>query len=300
MKVLVITGGTTSERRISLISAKEVKKGLEKAAHDVRLFDLKKGYTLLKKLFSKFDVFFPVLHGEEGEGGSLQRFLNQSKVAYVGGDPDGFTQGWFKIPFKSYCDKNKILTAPWRIVKKTEDIKKFGFPSVLKSTTGGSSREVLILKSQKDLSGKNYQKLIASGFELFVEKYLPGTEVTVAILDDIALPVVEIIPPNGSWFNYKNKYSGETKEIINAPSVNAPLKKKVGDIALKIHKNLKLGPYSRIDFIVYNNHPYVLEVNTIPGLTSVSLFPKAAAAIGLSFPKLLDKIIRLAYANKVS
>lgn len=299
MKVLLITGGTTSERKISLISAKEVKKGLGQSSHKAQLFDLKKGYPALKKLFPKFDIFFPVLHGEEGEGGSLQKFLKQSKVEYVGGDPNGFKKGWFKIPFKKYCDKNNIITARWKIVKKTSDIKKFGFPSVLKSTNGGSSREVVILKSSKDLSGKAFQVLLKSGFDLFAEKYLSGVEVTVAILGNRALPVIEIVPPKGSWFNYKNKYSGKTKEIIEAPSIDESLKKKIQLIALNLHKKLKLGPYSRIDFIVSDNTPYILEINTIPGLTSESLFPKAAAAVGLSFPKLLDKIIKLAHESKI-
>lgn len=300
MKVLLITGGTSSERRVSLMSAKQVKEGLEKAGFRTELFDLKKGYPALKKLLTNFDIAFPVLHGEEGEGGSLQEFLTESKKRYVGGDPQGFHEGWFKIPFKRFCDKNKIVTSPWKAVKNLEEIKSFGFPAVLKSTNGGSSKEVVILKSAADLKKKSCQDLINSGLELFIEKYLTGIEATVGILGNKALPVIEIVPPKGSWFNYKNKYSGKTKEIVGAPSLSENMKKGLQKIAQAIHQKLKLGPYSRIDFIVADNIPYVLEINTIPGLTSQSLFPKAAKAAGFPFPKLLDKIVKTAYANKIS
>lgn len=300
MKILVVTGGTTSERRISLMSAKQVKKGLEESDHQVKLFDLKKGAEKLKELIKNFDVVFPVLHGEEGEGGDLQKLLSLSGKPFVGGNPKGFKEGWYKLPFKKFCQANNILTSPWKTVKTPADISKFGFPSVLKSSSGGSSKEVVILKSATDLKTLLCQKLLKSRLPLFVEKYLPGIEVTVGILANKALPVVEIIPPAGKWFDYQNKYSGATQEIPHAPSLNEEMKKLIQKVALQIHQKLNLGPYSRIDFIISDQEAYVLEINTIPGLTSQSLFPKAAAAAGLTFPKLLDKMIKLAYANKVS
>lgn len=304
MKVLIITGGSFSERKISLMSANNVKEALEEIGYSVKLFDLKKGFGELKKIAKNFDVVFPVLHGEEGEGGSLQKFLSELKVPFVGGDPKGFKQGWYKIPFKKWCKLNRIPTAPWRIIPPRHSepqaknlILKFGFPSVLKSSSGGSSREVVILNSEDDLSSSAVKKLINSGYELFVERFLNGVEITVAVLNNKALPAIEIIPPAGGWFDWKNKYSGATKEIPNAPSVSQSLQKRAQEIAEKIHQKLNLGQYCRIDFIISNGKPYVLEVNTIPGLTSESLLPKAAAAMGISFPKLLDKIIKLTLKN---
>ncbi|MFH1426974.1 MAG: ATP-grasp domain-containing protein [Patescibacteria group bacterium] len=287
-----MTGGTTSERRISLMSAEEVRKGLEKSGHRVKLYDLKSG-KITKNLVKNFDVVFPVVHGEEGEGGELQKSLSVLGIPFVGGSWKGFKKGWYKIPFKKFCKENNILTPLWSKISNQKDIIKFGFPSVLKSSTGGSSKEVVILNSKKDL--KKTKRLLKSDLPLFVERYIPGTEVTVAILNNEALPVIEIIPPNGGWFDYKNKYSGETKEIINAPSLSQKLKKLVQKIALQIHQKLDLGPYSRIDFIISGNMPYVLEINTIPGLTSKSLFPKSAQSAGITFPKLLDNIIRLTF-----
>ncbi|MBU1031583.1 ATP-grasp domain-containing protein [Patescibacteria group bacterium] len=292
MRIYIVTGGTTSERRISLMSAEEVRKGLEKSGHRVKLYDLKSG-KITKNLVKNFDVVFPVVHGEEGEGGELQKSLSVLGIPFVGGSWKGFKKGWYKIPFKKFCKENNILTPLWSKISNQKDIIKFGFPSVLKSSTGGSSKEVVILNSKKDL--KKTKRLLKSDLPLFVERYIPGTEVTVAILNNEALPVIEIIPPNGGWFDYKNKYSGETKEIINAPSLSQKLKKLVQKIALQIHQKLDLGPYSRIDFIISGNMPYVLEINTIPGLTSKSLFPKSAQSAGITFPKLLDNIIRLTF-----
>lgn len=296
MKVLIITGGSSSERKISLISAKVVKDALEKNGHKVKLFDLKSGYKKLSKVSQDFGVIFPVLHGEEGEGGDLQKFLSKSGKPFVGGDWKGFKEGWYKIPFKEFCEKNKIPTAPWKIVNKKEDITSFGFPCVLKASNGGSSKEVVLLHFKNDL--RKCSKLLKSRIPLFVEKFISGIEVTVGILRDKALPVIEIIPPKGEWFSYKNKYSDKTKELPFAPSVSPEMQKRVQNIALQIHKKLRLGHISRVDFIVSDNIPYAFDLNTIPGMTLKSLFPKAAQAAGISFPKLVEKLINLAVRNK--
>lgn len=291
MKILIISGGISSERSVSFKSAKAVKSALEKNGYQCKVFDLKKGLPSLKKIISQFDIVFPVLHGEEGEGGELQEFLNKIGIHYVGGSPDGFKQGWHKISFKQFCNKNNIPTARWKKIKSLVDIEKFGFPSVLKSSNGGSSLEVVILQSSKDIQNYQTQKLLNSNLPLFIEEYLSGIEITVGILGNKALPVIEIKPPEGKWFDYKNKYTGVTQEIVNAPSLGKNIQKQVQNLALGIHKELNLGSYSRIDFIVSNNIPYVLEVNTIPGLTNQSLFPKAAQADGISFEELVKMLI---------
>lgn len=293
MKILVISGGISSERSVSFKSAKAVKLAIEKNGYQCKIFDLKKGLSALKKIISKFDVVFPVLHGEEGEGGELQELLNKIGIPYVGGNPNGFKQGWHKISFKQFCNKNNITTARWKKIKCSMDIKKFGFPSVLKSSNGGSSLEVVILNSLKDLQSYQTQKLLNSNLPLFIEEYLSGIEITVGILRNKALPVIEIKPPEGKWFDYKNKYTGVTQEIINAPSLSKNIQEQAQNLALRIHKKLNLGSYSRIDFIVSNNIPYVLEINTIPGLTDQSLFPKAAQAEGISFEDLVKILITI-------
>ena len=293
MNILLLTGGNSSERKISLLSAMQVKKALLENGHQVKVYDLKNGYFPIRNLAKKYDVLFPVLHGEEGEGGKLHKYLSKLKKPVVGSkNYKGFQQAWYKIPFKKFCDKNGIKTPKWKIIKDKNDVVEFGFPCVLKASNGGSSREVVILKSEKNLKRNNFKKLITSRNPLFVEKYLEGTEVTVGIINDKTLPIIEIIPPKGSWFSYKNKYVSTTQEIPFAPSLDNKTQKEIKAITLKIHNNFALGTYSRIDFIVYKGIPYVLDVNTIPGLTPGSLLPKQAKAAGISFNQMMEILIK--------
>lgn len=290
MNILLLTGGNSSERKISLLSAMQVKKALIENGHHVKLYDLKNGYLPIKGLAKKYDVLFPVLHGEEGEGGKLHKYLSKLNKPIVGSkNYKGFEDAWYKIPFKKYCDKNNLPTPKWKIVKKTKDLVNFGFPCVVKTSSGGSSREVFILKSKRELTGKS--KEIFSYKNLFVESYILGQEATVGVLNNKALPVIEIIPPPYSWFNYKNKYSGETKEIVDSKNISPKLKKEMQRIALKIHCFFNLGSYSRTDFMLdKNGNAYVLEINTIPGLTSESLLPKET---GMPFAEFIQTLVKL-------
>ncbi len=293
MKILIITGGNSSERIVSLNSSINVKKELENSGHIVKEYDVKNGYDPIVNLAKSFDVLFPIIHGEEGEGGKLHKHLSKIKKPIVGTrNHIGMNKGWYKIPFKKFATKSQIPTSPWIEIKNREDIIKFGFPSVLKASHGGSSHEVVLLREEKDLDSKEAKKLLKSSFKLYVEKYIKGVEITVGVLNGKALPVIEIKPPEGQWFNYENKYTSGTKEIPFAPSVPINKQKEAQKIALKIHNNFNLGTYSRTDFIFANNIPFALEINTIPGLTSESLMPKAAKAAGINFGEFLEILIR--------
>ncbi len=295
MRVLLLTGGNSSERKISFLSAGNVKKALMKNGHKVKLYDLKNGNSPIKKLSEGFDVIFPVLHGEEGEGGMLHKFISKIEKPIVGTrNYKEMQKAWYKIPFKRFCDKTGVKTAPWRVVKNNNNIVSFGFPCVLKTSSGGSSKEVVILESEKDLETKDYKKIMNLKIPVFVEEYLKGVEVTVGIIADKTLPLLEIVPPNGSWFNYKNKYWNTSQEIPFAPSLDKKSQKNIQNIALKIFKSFDLGSYCRIDFIVSKGIPYVLELNTIPGMTPGSLFPKQAKAAGISFNQLMEILIKSA------
>lgn len=294
MKVLLITGGDSSEREVSLKSAANVEQALEENGHDVLLYDLSKGYEPIIKLAEQYDVLFPVLHGEEGEGGLLHEFLSKINKPIVGTrNYKGLQQAWYKIPFKKFCDENGIKTSPWEIVKNKKEIIKFGLPCVLKASNGGSSKEVIILKSEKDFN-EEFEKLLNSKMPLFVEKYLTGTEVTVGILNGETLPLIEIVPPKGQWFSYENKYTSATAEIPFAPSVSSEIQELVKEIVIKFTEDLSLGSYLRVDFMIYENIPYALDVNTIPGLTSESLLPKAAKAAGMDFGQFLEVLLKSA------
>lgn len=295
MKILILTGGNSSERKISFMSAKNVRDALKENRHFVKLYDLKNGYQQIKTLAKDFDILFPVLHGEEGEGGQLHKFLSVINKPIVGTrNYKGLNQAWNKIPFKGYCDQNQIPTSAWKIIKNKKDVLQFGLPCVLKASNGGSSREVIILKNENDLNNSEVECIFNSNVPLFVEKYLKGTEVTVGILNKKVLPFIEIIPPIGSWFSYENKYKDTTQEILFAPSVSKDKQKEIENIVLKIQKHFNLGSYFRIDFMIYQNIPYALDVNTIPGLTPGSLFPKQAKAAGISFNQLMETLIKSA------
>jgi D-alanine-D-alanine ligase len=299
MKVLIISGGDSSERKISFISARQVKKALLSQGYSVKIYDLRLGYHNLTEVAKKFDLIFPMLHGEEGEGGRLHEHLLKLGKPFVGGHPDNFKKGWYKLPFKKFCEENNIPTSPWTTISSKDEIIKFGIPCVLKTSNGGSSREVAFIKSLKDLKTKRVQNILNSGEEIFAERLINGIEVTVGILGDKPLPVLEIIPPKGKWFDYKNKYSGESREIPFAPSVPIKIQQQIQSLGLKIHQQLKLGHYSRIDVIVDGEKLNFLEVNTIPGFTSESLFPKAAKAAGLDFSKLVQELIMLAKTKPI-
>ncbi len=291
MNILLITGGLSSERKVSLMSSKEVLKVLKKNGYKTTVYDLKNGYLKIKKIVKDFDVLFPCLHGEEGEGGELHKYLKTLKKPIVGTtNYQGLKNAWYKIPFKKFCDKNKILTPKWKIIKNKKDILAFGFPCVLKASSGGSSKEVFILKTKKDLNNISLKFI-----NFFVEEYIQGKEITVGVLDNQALPIIKIIPPKNEWFSYKNKYTRRTQEIINPKDINPLIKKQLQSITLNIHRSFNLGSYSRIDFILDNkNNPLVLEVNTIPGLTKNSLFPRMVKSTGLSFDGFVDLLIKLA------
>lgn len=273
-----------------------VARALRKNGHAVTVFDFKKGYSSLKGLITKsdFDVVFPVMHGKEGEDGTLYSFLRSMKIPFVGSDPKGAKIACDKILFKKYCGKHRIPTAEWRIVKSVNDVIRFGFPCVLKAANGGSSHEVVLLHSDKDLKSSMVKKIFKLSDSFFVERLIKGVEITAGVLLGKALPIIEIVPPDNAWFDYKNKYSGKSKEIPFAPSVNKKTQQRVQKIALQAHNDLKLGSYSRMDVIVREGKPYVLEINTPGGvgLTPESLLPKAAKAAGIPFEQLVEKMLQ--------
>jgi D-alanine-D-alanine ligase len=291
MRILIVTGGDNDEREISFLSANNVKKSLLKNCHHADLFDYSLGLEKLSEIVSDYELIFPVLHGIEGEGGDLQKFLEDKKIRFVGSSSKACKNGWDKIAFKKFCDKNNILTADWQIINNEKEIS-LPLPYVIKTPNEGSSVNIYLVKNDDDLKKINFKKLFKTNKELLVEKFIPGIEVTVGIFKNDVLPPIEIVPPDGEMFDYKNKYNGKTQEIPNAPSLNELQKKRVGEIAHKIHFDLECKDFSRTDFIVNGENIYALEINTIPGLTQESLFPKAAKSAGMNFDELICELIK--------
>ena len=305
IRLTILMGGISSERDISLISGKEVVKALDKKKYEIKIYDPKSDLIKLAKDRKEIDVVFPVLHGFGGEDGTIQGYLELLKLPYVGSGVLSSALAMDKKMSKVIYKNNGLLT-PKAIVLSRPDIeenhsgvlqnirKTIGLPCVVKANNQGSSIGVYIVKNEKDL-----KKAINDAFkldnEVLVEEYIKGIEVTGAVLGNQnpkALPIVEIIPPEGKFFDREVKYSGATQEIVPA-RLSKSLTKKVQNIAIKAHQVLGCRGFSRTDMIIKKPKIYVLETNTIPGLTSESLFPKAAKVAGIEFSKLLDELIEL-------
>ncbi len=295
MRVLIVSGGNADEKEISLMSASNVKTALKKREHFVEVFDISRGLMELKKILINFDVIFPVLHGIEGEGGSLQKFLETNKIKFVGSGSTACKNSWNKAIFKKICDENKILTPKWFTINKNKiKLLKSKNNFVIKPIGNGSSVDVFIIKTKKDLKKINFKYLFSKYKELLIEDYIEGIEFTVGVLGNKVYPVLEIIPPQGGWFDYKNKYNNKTQEIVPTPNLNNKQVDRLQKITYRTHKLVGCKHFSRTDFIMKDNLFYILDLNTIPGLTKYSLFPKIAAAGGIPFEDLTDKLVRMA------
>ena len=246
------------------------------------------------------DVVFLALHGSAGENGQLQAAFDLLNIRYTGSDYAGCMLAMDKLLSKEIMVANGLPTAPWLTIRPHDEldwdkIEAIGFPCVIKPPRGGSSIGVSIpgnreeflqgIQSAKEATDKPTQ-------EILVEKYINGREFCIGIIDRTALPAIEIIPNEG-WFDYEKKYQdGLTSEICPA-DIPLSLMFKMQDIALDIHSALRLGFYSRIDFKVDSDGGiFCLEANTLPGMTPTSLFPQEAAAAGISYATLCDRIVR--------
>ncbi len=252
------------------------------------------------------DVVFPVMHGPYGEDGTLQGFLELAGVPFVGSDTLASALAMDKLMAKKIFIAEKISTAPYWVFSKrgtdaevyAKQIRNVTFPCVVKPMNSGSSVGVAIIKKKRDLQAAIEAALRADRKgEALVEKFISGREITVPVLSEEALPVIEIRPKKkGAWFDYEVKYNSDlVDEIVPAP-FSAAITRKAQDLALRAHRALKCRHISRTDMILEakTNRLYVLETNTMPGMTSASLFPKSAKAAGISFPELLDRLIRMA------
>lgn len=253
----------------------------------------------------KVDVVFIALHGKYGEDGTLQGMLELMGIPYTGSgvlasslamdkvkSMELYQFHGFKVPayfiFSKYDSQQEIESLAKRIHKK------IGFPCVCKPVDGGSSKGTFLLKSEKEL-----QKAVSAGFkitkEIIFQKYIQGDEVTCSILDcdekPIALPPTQIIPKTSEFFDVHAKYKKGATEEVTPARLPLPVIKRIQKIALKVHKLLGCSGLSRTDMIIRKGVYYLLETNTVPGMTQTSLFPQAAKCVGIEFPELLNKII---------
>ena len=331
MKIAVLLGGTSMERDVSVASGTQVISALRSVGHEVIVVESPRGVLaaeeerellacginaepprnmgdtedwlpiLANKLqMAEVDLVFLALHGGWGEDGTIQAVFEKVGLPYTGSNKLGSRLAMDKNMAKKIFCASEVPTPKWLMAPASIDVveDKLGFPVIVKPNSQGSTVGLTLVKKIDDLQ---LAITVASEFdnEVMVERYISGRELTVGILDGETLAVGEIIPAEGDIFDYAAKYQvGAAQEIFPA-IINQDIEKKIRKMALLAHKALELGSYSRVDFRMDSaGDLWVLEVNTLPGLSSGSLLPKSAEANGVGFVQLCERICRGAIVSK--
>lgn len=294
-RIGVLIGGISSEREVSIRTGTAIVKALIEKGYNAFPIDVKENIcSVLEK--SGIDVAFIALHGKFGEDGTVQGLLELLRIPYTGSGILGSALGMNKIFSKKLFEYHGIPVPPYILLRKTEierfrmDEIPFGFPVVVKPSCEGSTVGVNVVSIPEKL----YEALdVAFSYdeEILIEKFIPGKEVTVGILDNKAIGVLEIVP-KVQFYTYEAKYTPGMSEYIMPARLPSDVYEKAMELGEKAHKCLGCDYYSRVDIRIDDNmNPFVLEVNTIPGMTATSLLPKIAQYAGISFPDLVEKIL---------
>ncbi len=305
-KVLVVLGGNSGEREVSLESGKACAKALKSKGYRVFTFDPKlKNFNLINK--NKVDVIFNALHGKDGEDGIAQSYFEYLKIPYTHSGVISSYRAMNKIISKDIFIKNKIKTPKFislkknffkkNLLNKIIKRKKISFPVVIKPINEGSSIGVEICKNSKKLF-KSTSKLFKNYDNLILEEYIGGQEIQVAVINGRSIGAIELVPKR-LFYDYKAKYTkkAKTKHIMPA-KISSKYYRKVLKIAETTHKVLKCRGVTRSDFKFFKNKFYLLELNTQPGMTNLSLVPEIAQYKGLTFENLVEKILLDASINR--
>ncbi len=283
--VAVLMGGPGAEREVSLRSGAAVARALETVGARVTAHDIQgPDFTLP----TDTDLAFNIIHGTFGEDGEIQTLLDARGIPYTGEGAPGSRLAFDKIETKICFRQAGVPTSAWEILAPGES-PKMPLPYVVKAPRQGSSVGVHIIKHEAELAPA-LEDCFQYGPVVLVEEFFAGRELTVGILGDEALPIVEIQPKAG-FYDYQNKYTkGASEYHVPAPLPDAQTRA-VQQAALAAHRSLGLEVYSRVDVLLGPNGDLsVLEINTIPGMTETSLLPKAAAVVGIDFPALCEQI----------
>ena len=304
--VLVVLGGNSGERAVSLDSGRACIKALKKKNYNVSTFDPKfKNFNLINK--KNIDVIFNALHGKNGEDGIAQSYFEYLKLPYTHSGVISSHNAMNKIISKEIFIKNKIQTPNFFTIKRikfniqklNKNIinKKIKLPIVVKPTNEGSSLGVEVCKSKKQLLIAT-KKLFKKYDQLIFEEYIGGQEIQAAVFNSESLGAIELVPKR-LFYDYKAKYNkgAKTKHIMPA-KLNNNKYKEVLQIAKKTHQVLGCKGVTRSDFKFFDNKFNLLEINTQPGMTNLSLVPEIASYKGLSFENLVEKILSDASINR--
>lgn len=341
MKVVVLAGGTSTERDVSLISGSGIYKALKKNGHQVILLDVYLGYEgntegiferdydwtenisaiseqnpdieqikamrpdgdknffgpNVLALCKEADGVFMALHGANGEDGKIQACFELMGIPYTGTDfvsaAMAMDKGITKDLFKAY---NIPTPVGIRLKKGETESEKVPFPCIVKACCGGSSVGVCLARNEEEYVKAKEEAFLYDN-EVVIEQYITGREFSVGVMDGKALPVIEIAPKQG-FYDYKNKYQAGSAVETCPAEITTEQTKRMQDIAERVFAVLRLKNYARMDFMMDgDSNMYCLEANTLPGMTPTSLLPQEAAAVGISYEELCEKILMKAFAN---
>ena len=306
--ILVVQGGVSSEREISLKSGKACIKALKQLKHKVIIFDpAKEHFSKIKKYKTKVDLIFNALHGRDGEDGVAQSYFEYFKIPYTHSGITSSMNAMDKIISKKIFKKNNLLTPNYislnsvnfkkRLKEKILKKLNFNYPMVVKPSNEGSSVGVEICKNFNQLK-ISVNKLIKNYKTLIIENYISGKEIQVAVINGKSLGAIEL-QPRRKFYDYKAKYS---KSALTKHVMPANLSKKKYNEVLKLgnkaHQVLNCKGITRSDFKFINNKFYLLEINTQPGMTNLSLVPEISKHVNINFKSLIKKIIDNASINR--
>ena len=297
-KIAVLMGGPGSERDVSLATGRGVSKALRSLSAEVADVDVRDENFALPK---DVDLAFITIHGTFGEDGQLQKILEERGVPYTGDGVEASRAAFDKILSKEKFREHNVVTPEWEVIEVGQR-PTISVPLVVKPARQGSTVGVVIVKNASELdsalaeAGKYDRKLL-------IEKFVSGRELTIGVLGDLALPILEIIP-KGGFYDFNNKYpflnpqAGGGAEHVCPAKIDSAKTKQTQEQALRAFRALGLVVYGRVDVLLSDSgDPFVLEVNTIPGMTEASLLPEAAAAAGISYVDLCARIIALSRAR---
>ncbi len=302
IRIAIIAGGWSSERKISLIGGNAAYKALDKSKYDVKMYDPRMDLKKIIEKKEKIDLALILLHGKYGEDGRIQGLLDILGIPFVGSGVLSSAMAVNKEIAKKIYRTKGLKVAEDVILKKgkkvsvSELMKRLGSKTVVKPLDEGSSLGMSVCQNEEELvAGIEYA--FQYGTEIMVEEFIQGREITCCVLGNAeieTLPLVEIVPGKKyRFFDYEAKYTTGASDEICPAKIEGNIAERAKDCSAVAHKALRCRVWSRTDMIIRSGEIYLLETNTIPGMTENSLFPLAARTAGMSFSELLDKLITL-------
>lgn len=292
MRICIIYAGISTEREISIKTAEQIMKSLDKDKYDICELKIDKTEDIFKIKDMNVDLAFIALHGKFGEDGRVQAILEAMNIRYTG--PGVLASGicMDKDIAKRVVSTYGIRTAKWWTIRKREE---FTYPKeyeklIVKPNSGGSSIGVHFISNQQELD-EALKDIFTMDDEAIMEEVIEGDEVSVPIIDGVAYPPIKIEALKGTYFDYTSKYSdGGAREYVTKFSDN--LEKELKEFTEKAYYAAKCKGYSRVDFLVRDDKAYFMEVNTLPGMTATSLLPKSLASVGIGYRETLELLIK--------